>query len=274
MVDEVEKNKEEKNNDDKKVSSRTRVSLDKTIPDIRIRKIEDVQETIKAYSIASNQGKKPLKYTDFEGYVSFSIQYVSGLNKFLEYLGLIQRIKGKPGYYTPTSDLLEYQKHKNWNDEEGARNIMKDVLKDTWFFESAKNTIQMKGKATQEDLIQRFGLDSGASEQHEPALKLLVSYLVDMGLICEENDEYTLTTDIDIPTQHEEVINKLDETPPQHEEIPKHKSIQQKQKISGNLLSLPISININIPADANENQIDTIFRKIKEHFMNDESQEE
>lgn len=270
MMEDNKNNKE--NNLEEKVTSRIRVSLEKVIPDARIRKLEDIKDTIKAYYVASNKGKKPLKYTDFKGYVDFSIQYVSGLNKFLEYIGFIQRIQGKAGYYVPTKDLLDYQKRLEWNDEEGANKIMKEILKKSWFYESASNSIQMKGKATEEDLIQRLGLDSGATKQHEPSLKLLVSLLNTTGLVFEENDEYILGKDVELMTEKEDKDEGLKDDGSSQEKVDADHDKKQGKKhveFSQEVLKIPpISININISTDIEDEKLNMIFDKIKELINN------
>jgi hypothetical protein len=267
---------EEKNNEHQKnienATTRTRVTLEKVLPDNRVKKLKDHLETIKAYSVASSQGKNSLRYSDFKGLVSFHEQKVSGLNKFLEYLGLIDAVKGKKGYYIPTKNLIEYQKLKEWKDEEGAQKVLRSILSDTWFYESVKNLLQMKGKATKMDLTQRLGVESGATTQYQSSLKILVDYLVEANLIIEDNGEYCLADYEETPNGNKPPLE--DDKSPKFEGGVMKKDGGRKSVISKYAYSAPISININIPADASEQQIDTIFKKIKEHFIGDEIKEE
>ncbi|MDD3175134.1 MAG: hypothetical protein PHU51_01505 [Candidatus Nanoarchaeia archaeon] len=256
----------DKDNDSTK-STRRRISLDKVLPDYRLTKLKDHLDTIKAYAVASSNGNKPLKYLDFKGLVSFHEQKVSGLNKFLEYLGLIMSVKGKSGQYLPTKNLLDYQKQMDWEQEEDAKKILQKILVDTWFYESVKNVLLMKQKASLGELIQKLGLESGADPKtHNSSLKILVDYLKFADLINEESGEFYLVKKTEVndevkvtmPLPEEESKKNIDPTLTKSQ----NKSIDEQKKLTQ---SLPVNLNIHIDSNISEEKLDLIMKKIKEY---------
>lgn len=271
-MDEENKNEisqaEESSEEQNSKSTRKRVSLDKVLPDYRVTKLKDHLETIKAYYILSNKGDKGLKYTDFKGNVSFHEQKVSGLNKFLEAMGFIEAVKGKPGQYIPTKMLVEFQKALEFNYEDKAKAILREALMKTWFFESVRNVLQMKGKVTINELTQKLGYDSGADpKMHNTSLKILVEYLNYADIIQEEDGEFSLSN-VEVSEEEKPEDNKIIEEP--------KGEIQNKGKgklIVKDVAGSNIAININIPADMDENKLDGIFKKVKKYFFDSEEDE-
>jgi len=243
-------------------STRRRISLDKVLPDYRVTKFQDHLETIKAYYNLSNKGEKGLKYTDFQGIVSFHAQKVSGLNKFLEAIGFIEAVKGKHGQYKPTKMLVEFQKALEHNYEDKAKEILRNVLVKTWFFESVRNVLQMKEKVSINELTQKLGYDSGAdSKIHNTPLKMLVEYLKYAEIIQEEDGKFSLAN-FDFPETKNEEASKSIEEPKKDIKNPSRRKIIVRDELTAG-----ITININIPADMDENKLDSIFKKIKKNFL-------
>jgi len=256
------------NNNDSTKITRRRISLDKVLPDYRVTKLKDHLDTIKAYSVASNTGAKPLRYIDFKGLVSFHEQKVSGLNKFFEYLGLIVSVKGKAGQYLPTKDLLDYQKQVDWGQEEDSKKILQNLLIDTWFYESVKNVLLMKKKASIGELIQKLGLESGADPKtHNSSLKILVEYLKFANLINEDSGEFYLPKNVEI---HDEIKNPvsipkkdvMSDTEPALTK-PLSQSNNETQRLNE---SVPFNLNIHIDSNISEEKLDLIMKKIKTYF--------
>lgn len=146
---------------------------------------------IRAYFIATNEGKKAVMYKDFEhSGLDFHHTYISANNKFLQDLGLIEQ-SGSYGMYVPTKNALEYQRHIDWGQKEKALAILKELVKNSWFWESVKQVLLIQENGTEEnDLLNKLGADSNANrDKHMGSLKILISYLENVGLV--KRDEKT-----------------------------------------------------------------------------------
>ena len=144
-------------------------------------------EIIKAYVVISKEGKEALSCRDLRGSTSVSPNRVSANNKFFEDLGLIEKTEKGQGKYRPTEKAVEFSKAKDW-DEEEAKRILRDIILESWFWQSTNELLSVKGgRVPKEKLINRLGLDSGADRKHTPALKVLLEYLKYVGLIDEED---------------------------------------------------------------------------------------
>lgn len=153
--------------------------------------IEQHLKIIKAYFIATNEGKKAVMYKDFEhSGLDFHHTYVSANNKFLQDLGLIEQ-SGSHGMYIPTKNAIEFQRYTDWGQKEKALDILRDLVKNSWFWESVKQVLLIQENGTEEnDLLNKLGADSKANrDKHIGSLKILISYLEYVGLV--KRDEKT-----------------------------------------------------------------------------------
>jgi len=176
--------------EEKKTKKRIVAKLKHSLPSYKIT-FEKHFEILKAYVVASKEGKEPLSWKDFQKIVSINSHYVSANNKFLEELGLIKEAERKPGKYSPTEKTVEFSKAKDW-DEEQAKSILRKLVSSSWFWQSTKQLLDIRGKIPKNDLISKFGVDSGADpKKHFPSLNILVEYLKYVELINEENGTIT-----------------------------------------------------------------------------------
>lgn len=182
------------------------------LPDVRS-KFEQHFDIIKAYVVASNEGKIPVSWKDFKTLIDFNVQYVSGNNKFLENLGLIIRAEKNKGKYLPTNTAVELYNALKWKKEAKAKSILYKVLVSSWFFASTKQLLELKGSATERELLEKLGYDVEADpEKHINALKVLIEYMTFAALINCDNDTFTL---LETPSEEEELLEAKDkESPP------------------------------------------------------------
>lgn len=150
--------------------------------------IEQHLKIIKAYIISTNEGKKPVMYKDFENLVDFHYTYVSANNKFLEDLGLIEKT-GSHGMYIPTRNAIDYQLHKNWNQDEKALDILRGLVERSWFWQSTKQVLLMRDEgADEQEILNKLGADAKANpEKHRGSLRVLLNYLEYVGLIKRDD---------------------------------------------------------------------------------------
>ena len=139
---------------------------------------------IKAYVVVSNEGRKAVSYKDFKDVVDFYYGAVSSNHKFFKELGLIEQIKPK-GMFLPTKNAIEFNRYNKWGQEEKALDILKELIKDSWFWQSTKQILLMRDKGVQErEILNKLGTDSKADpERHMGSLKILIKYLEYVRLI-------------------------------------------------------------------------------------------
>jgi hypothetical protein len=175
-------------------------------------------EIIKAYVELSKEGKELVSWKDFEGLVSMSSKYISANNKFFESIGLIKASEKVKRKYYPTQEAIEFSKAKVW-DEEKAKAILRELIKNSWFWKSAKQLLNVRnGKCSKDELIKKLGIDSGADKKHYPSLNVLIEYLMYVDLIGEKNGvishgkfgrEQPLIRKIEVPVNKDMVQIKL-----------------------------------------------------------------
>jgi hypothetical protein len=144
-------------------------------------------EIIKVFVELSKGGEKPVCWRDFKGLVGTDPHHISANMKFFESIGLIRAVEKGAGKYYPTEEAVKFSKALVWNEEE-AKNILRELVINSWFWQSVKQLLNVRnGKCSKDDLIRKLGVDSGASEKHLPSLNILIEYLKYVELIKEEN---------------------------------------------------------------------------------------
>ena len=144
-------------------------------------------EILKAYVVTSKEGTVPVGYKDF-GKLTVSATTISANNKFFESIGFISKVDGSQGKYIPTPKALAIQKELTWKREANAKERLAELLLGSWFWESAKKILSMKGQVSESELIDQFGYDSGADPtKHRSSLGVLVEYLRYADLIIAQN---------------------------------------------------------------------------------------
>ncbi len=144
-------------------------------------------EILKAYVLTSKEGAVPLSYKDF-GRLTVSPTHISANNKFFESIGLISRVEGTVGKYVPTQAGITIQRELTWKRDANARARLAELLKKSWFWESTKNLLSMRGKAALSEIIDQLGYDAGADPaKHKSSLGVLVEYLLFSQSVVEED---------------------------------------------------------------------------------------
>lgn len=151
-------------------------------------KFDQQLKMIKVYVIASNKGQKPVKTTDLTNMIDFSIGYVSGSNKFLEEIGLLER-RGL-GLYVPTQTAIDFYNSIEWRDDNKAKDILRNLIEKSWIWETTKQHLLINnGKSSIEDLIRRLGSDCQADMKlHRLCFNSIIEYLTYVNLVREDID--------------------------------------------------------------------------------------
>lgn len=159
-------------------------------------KFDQQLKMMKVYVIASNKGQKPVKTTDLANMIDFSIGYISGTNKFLEEIGLLER-RGL-GLYVPTQTAIDFYNRIEWRDETKAKEILRNLIEKSWIWEATNQHLSINnGKSSLDDLIRRLGMDCEADQKiHRLCFNSIIDYLKYVNLIREDIDGNIIVTDI------------------------------------------------------------------------------
>jgi len=151
--------------------------------------LETHLDIIKAYVIKSREGKEPVSYKDLEPLVP--PKTVSGNNKFFEDLGLIRR--EKRGNYLPTELAIKLSHHYKLGEEEKVKLILREIVLNSWFWNSTKELLDFKDSVTKQELVNKLCSDSGA-DPHKDALSLnrIIEYMAYSQLLEEEDENFKL----------------------------------------------------------------------------------
>ncbi|KAB2941896.1 MAG: hypothetical protein MPEBLZ_02865 [Candidatus Methanoperedens nitroreducens] len=239
-------------------SKRTRVVTQTKypLPDSRTDFDPHHLKIISAYASFSLNGSKELKYSDFsQASLGFNSQYISGNNKYLENIGLIISTGG--GKYKPTQDCIDFNNSIKWKKIEGAKEILKKRMAETWFWEETQALLEVKKICIKEELIQHLGHVAEADpEKHNRSLRVLIDYLLYVSLVnlTEETGEIKLSNDngqtelsiIKQPATSDQTANIAQ---PLTKEVVEEKSIKKEivqETIIKPEISLKNQVNVNI----------------------------
>jgi hypothetical protein len=231
-------------------TKKLRVELKHALPDKL--SFERLGELLKAYVVASQKGKIPVSYKEV-GKLSVSPANVSKNNKFFEETGFIQKVEGERGKYIPTLNAIDIIENLNWDKEEEAKKILRNLLMKTWFWSLVNNLLLVQNHRSEDEIIKNLGQEVGADpKKHIAALKILVEYLYYSELLKQDNGMYMIN---EIPMEREINIKKT--------------STQDKVETQQNQSykfskSTQILIGVLITPDMPEDQIRNTIRIIKE----------
>jgi hypothetical protein len=215
-------------------------------------------ELLKAYSVLSKEGKEPVSYKEV-GKMTVSQFRVSGNNKFFESIGFLSRVEKSPGDYLPTNDAIDIYKDLVWKKDEQAKKKVSVLVARSWFWQTTRDLLAIKGKITEEELIQHLGREVGAEPTiHLSSLKVLVSYLRFSDLVAEENGLLFLNPKGPSITQTE-----TGQSAPT--EAPARSAAAQVQQLTTRGKN-PILFGILISPDSSEDQIRRVVRTVMEEL--------
>ncbi len=226
---------------------------------------------LRAYAKLSYSGSKELKYDDFsKDFLGFNSQYVSGNNKFLEDIGLLESTK-KQGYYKPTKDAIDLANDFEYEKFDNAKKIIKKHVENTWFHNSARAFLEMKKQVSKEELIKHLGYESKADlNRHKRGLDTLISYLAFAGLIevDAETNEIKIKGGIVEESSSDNDESNIHLNTVEVIEQPKNEIITSKNEIfPSNNVNVNISIDVTITPEMSDmdikNRIESILESLK-----------
>lgn len=158
------------------------------------------KQIIVAYWLQGDRGTKELSYNDFSSNsLGFNNKSVSSNNNFLEEIGVLS--KGSKGsVYKLTDKGISLAEALNYKKEESAKKILKDIIKETWIYESIYKLFGLKEHVSLEDIIIELAHTSKADlEMHRTRLRPLVDYLEFTELIKNDlqTDQFIFNDNLD-----------------------------------------------------------------------------
>lgn len=149
----------------------------KTIPTERM-KLERQFDLLRAYAGVYSASQKPVGNKEVADIVQMSDTTTSLANGFFTDTGLL--IKA-PGGSVPADEVIAYHRTYEWDKENAARELQ-PVLAKCWFWEVLQPKLGFR-PLDEKEAVNALGAASAASSEYRPNLKLILDYLVTVGMI-------------------------------------------------------------------------------------------
>lgn len=205
-------------------------------------------EILRAYVVASKEGKEPVSYKDF-GKLTVSPARISGNNKFFEHIGLISKVEGTKGKYLPTAEAIAIHKDLAWKKETNVKARVAKLVTRSWFGQSARALLTIKEKVAESELLEQLGYDSGADpKKHTPSLRVLIEYLKFSELVKPQDGSLVLG---EVPTTETERETR-EET---MEEVKREQAKQEQPQQPFFTSKIPFVLGVFVSPEMTEEQI-------------------
>lgn len=158
------------------------------------------KQIIVAYWLEGNRGAKELIYKDFSSnLLGFDNKRVSSNNNFLEEIGILKNGSKASNYKLTDRGILLAEAFK-YKKEDSAKKILRDIIKETWIYESIYKLFGLKEFVYMDDIINELAHASKADlEMHRTRLAPLVDYLefTELIKVDSENNQVKFNTIFD-----------------------------------------------------------------------------
>lgn len=210
-------------------------------------------DIIKAYVVASKEGREPTDYNQVAGFANVAPATVSACNRFFVHVGVIRQAE-ESNKYLATEQAIEFHRAINWNKEEEAKGILRGLISKTWSWNSAKGYLEVHGSASRKDLIEKLGYDAGADpKKHGVGVGYLIDYMTYCGLLKESDGTFEVSAGIELESSNKLVTRG--------EQLQEARSGTKDSAILS-LPSVPIILSIMISPDTNEEKIRSTIRVV------------
>jgi hypothetical protein len=181
-------------------------------------------QLIKAIAEFSEKGCKTIDYKSVK--IGIHPTAISSELQYFESLGLVK--KEKNGKYSVDAKVIEFVDNLNWNKELEAKEILRNIVKESWFGSLTIKIIKIKGKVKKGELLSELGKEAGAHPvKDKKSIERLIEWMKYSELInIDENQNITL-----------KILQEIVETKEQRETIVKEEIIHEK---------IPIQITFEI----------------------------
>ena len=185
--------------------TRRSVNLEHSLPGKSTYLLTHLKQIIMAYWLEGSRGEKELNYNDFSSNsLGFSNKRVSSNNNFLEEIGILKK-GSKASNYKLTDKGISLAEAFNYKKEDSAKKTLRDIIKETWIYETIYKLFGLKESVSKDDVIIELAHASKADlEMHKSRLMPLLDYLVFTELIKidSENNQVKLNNIFDDVTDN------------------------------------------------------------------------
>jgi hypothetical protein len=200
-------------------------------------------ELIKAIAEFSEKGSKTIDYKSVK--IGVHPTAISSELRYFESLGLVK--KGKNGKYYVDAKVIEFVDNLNWNKELEAKEILRNIVKESWFGSLTIKIIKIRGKIMKYELLSELGKEASAHPtKDKKSIERLIEWMKYVELInIDENQNITL-----------KIPQEIMETKEQRETI-------IKEEITHEKIPIQITFEIAVTSQTSEEDIRKILLKIK-----------
>jgi hypothetical protein len=171
-----------------------RARLSKGIPTDRIAFSKQL-EILRAYGAAYDKTNAPVSNGDVSDFVGMSPSTISQSNAFFNEVGFIQKAEG--GKYIPAPEVIGFFKAFTFNQNvEKSALKLSPIVERSWFGQEI--IPKLKFRAIDEgEAVEQFAEVATAEPYHMQQLKMLLDYLLIVGLIQRDGTQIKLATTLD-----------------------------------------------------------------------------
>ena len=136
---------------------------------------------LRAYSAASEDGKKQVHYRYVADVAGMHRSTVSSANPFFVEVGFISKADGE---FMPAPEVVAYRQAYDWNAQTAPLKLA-PVIERSWFFATLRPHLGF-GPMQESDAIQRLAEECSAAPSAADSLRMLLDYLEQTGLVERE----------------------------------------------------------------------------------------
>jgi len=200
-------------------------------------------DLIKAIAEFSEKGSKTIDYKSVK--IGIHPTAISSELRYFESLGLVK--KGKNGKYYVDAKVIEFVDNINRKKESEAKNLLRDIIKESWFGSLTIKIIKIREKIKKDELLSELGKEASAHPtKDKKSIERLIEWMKYVELInIDENQNITL-----------KIPQEIMETKEQRETI-------IKEEITHEKIPIQIVFEIVVTSQTSEEEIIEILKKIK-----------
>lgn len=159
-----------------------RPKLSKSLPTDRITFNRQL-EVLKAWASSSVPQGKTVTNAEAAKLIDLNPSTISLANPFFSSVNLLSE---NDNGYVPAPEVFAYLRALEWNPDTAAQKLQQLFL-DSWFWQKLHPTLRFK-PVSEESALAMLADESNASPEHKPRLKLLLEYLITVGLIQRDGE--------------------------------------------------------------------------------------
>ncbi|MGJ4992902.1 hypothetical protein ACQR0Z_00695 [Bradyrhizobium sp. HKCCYLS3077] len=158
-------------------SAELKTQLTKKLPTFRAGFTKQL-EALRAYSLLSEGGKKPVSYKAIAEVIKIHEANVSSMNPFFLENGFIEK---SGTAYVPTAPVLEYFRRQGW-DASTAAQALAPIIVNSWFGIALTQRLHFRS-LPEEDALSLLAARCQANPEAKPQLRLLIDYCEAAGVV-------------------------------------------------------------------------------------------